>query len=341
VQEQSSHRDHLLWGPITACRTGYATNAALRKHASSGGVISAMLNYLLDTKTVDYVVEIGAALDSPLDNLTMTSRTCSDVFRAAGSRYAPSSPLEHIHTYLAAPGRFALVGKPCDIAALRALARKDDRVNQKIPVMISFFCAGIPSRRGTEKILDAMNMTEAEVVEFRYRGDGWPGFAMARSVENRVSRMSYNDSWGNILSRQVQFRCKICPDGSGGLADIVCGDAWETDAKGYPAFAERDGQSLVLSRTAKGENLLRAALASGAIAVEDLDVARVEKMQPSQAVRKRVVLARLVALALVLRHVPRYRNLNLLRAAASAGFWPNLKNFLGLLRRIRSQRVRP
>jgi coenzyme F420 hydrogenase subunit beta len=37
--------------------------------------------------------------------------------------------------------------------------------------------------------------------------------------------MSYADSWGGILSRHVQFRCKICPDGTGGFADVVCADA--------------------------------------------------------------------------------------------------------------------
>jgi coenzyme F420 hydrogenase subunit beta len=340
VQEKAPQGDHLLWGPILACRTGHAMDAPLRKHASSGGVISALLTHLLDSKTVDHVIEVGAAASGPLDNETVVSKGRDDVYRAAGSRYAPSSPLEHMETYLNHSGRFALVAKPCDIAAMRAMARVDKRIDEKIPVMISFFCAGIPSRRGTEKILEAMQVAEKDVVEFRYRGDGWPGFATARTSDNTVTRMSYQDSWGNILSKHVQFRCKICPDGSGGLADIVCGDAWESDARGYPAFAELDGRSLVLSRTKRGEDLVRAAVASGAIAVENLDVTRIEKMQPSQAFRKRMVLARLAAVAVALRHVPDYKNLNLLRAARTGGVLQNAKNFLGLVRRFALGRMR-
>ena len=334
VQEPSSTGDHVLWGPIQVCRTGYATDTDLRQHASSGGVISALLAYLLASKTVDYVIQVGASPTSPLDNLTVVSATAENVYDAAGSRYAPSSPLADMHRHLAGPGRFALVGKPCDIAAMRAMARTDPRVDQKIPVMISFFCAGVPSRRGTEKILRAMQVEEKDVVDFRYRGDGWPGFATARKADGSEGRMSYADSWGNILSKHVQFRCKICPDGSGGLADIVCGDAWESDAHGYPAFAERDGQSLMLSRTVRGEDLVRKALAAGVIVGEELDVSRIALMQPSQAFRKKMVLARLAAMAVALRSVPNYRNLNLLKAALAGGVLQNLKNFLGLLKRF-------
>ena len=216
------------------------------------------------------------------------------------------------------------------------MARTDPRIDQKIPVMISFFCAGVPSRRGTEKILEAMQVDEKDVVDFRYRGDGWPGFATARKADGSESRMSYADSWGNILSKHVQFRCKICPDGSGGLADIVCGDAWESDAQGYPAFAERDGQSLILSRTARGEGLVKQALAAGAISCEGLDVSRIALMQPSQAFRKKMILARLAAMAVALRSVPNYKNLNMLKAALTGGVIQNLKIFLGLLRRLLS-----
>lgn len=51
--------------------------------------------------------------------------------------------------------------------------------------------------------------------------------------------MSYNESWGNILGKYLQKRCKICPDGIGEFADIVCADAWHGDKSGYPNFEEK------------------------------------------------------------------------------------------------------
>ena len=90
------------------------------------------------------------------------------------------------------------------------------------------------------------------MASFRYRGDGWPGFATVRLKDGREARMSYAESWGGILTNYVQFRCRISPDGTGGFADIACGDAWYADAKGYPLFEEAEGRSLIVSRTRQG-----------------------------------------------------------------------------------------
>jgi coenzyme F420 hydrogenase subunit beta len=104
-----------LWGPWFSTGTGFATDAALRHQASSGGVISALLVHSLVTGMVDYVVETTMDANAPLANVTVTGRSAAEVFAAAGSRYASSSPLAHISELLDAPGRFAFVGKPCDV----------------------------------------------------------------------------------------------------------------------------------------------------------------------------------------------------------------------------------
>jgi coenzyme F420 hydrogenase subunit beta len=145
--------------------------------------------------------------------------------------------------------------------------------------------------------------------------------------------MSYADSWGGILSRHVQFRCKICADGVGGLADVVCADAWDCDEAGYPRFAEAEGVSLLLSRTEKGEALGAAALAAGRLAAQPLEPARIPALQPSQAFRKRHLASRLAALALLGRPRPDYRGFRLLTLARQARPRSAIRNFLGTLRR--------
>ena len=334
TQPSQEGSDHVLWGPIVDVRTGASTDASLRRHASSGGVLSGLLLHLLDSGAVDYIVQTTASETAPLGNRTVISRSREDVYRAAGSRYAPSAPLENIHHYLERPGRFAFVAKPCDIAALRAFAHHDPRIDEKIPVMLSFFCAGIPSIKGAKQILNTLGVEEKDVVRFRYRGNGWPGRATATLRNGRKAEMSYAASWGDILSKHVQFRCKICPDGSGGFADIVCADAWHCDEAGYPLFEEQDGRSLIVSRTGLGERLVQGAIAAGLIVTEPLDVGEIENMQPSQARRKRLVLSRMAAMLFMGRSVSRFHGLNLVPAARSAGLWPNIKSFLGMARRV-------
>jgi coenzyme F420 hydrogenase subunit beta len=334
VQDSPEGVDHPLWGPLVALRTGASTDAALRHHASSGGALSALLLFLLESGTVDYVVEVAASEASPIENTIVESRSRNDIYHAAGSRYAPSAPLKDLELQLARPGRFALVGKPCDIAAVRALARHDRRVTDKIPVLLSFFCAGIPSFHGTREILSKLDIPEEDLTNFKYRGDGWPGYSTAKTKSGREASMSYNDSWGGILTKHIQFRCKICPDGSGGFADIVCGDAWYSDERGQPLFSEANGRSLIISRTAKGESVLQQAIRAGYLTTEQIDTGIIETMQPAQARRKRLVLSRLAAMATLGNWPPRFRGFQLGKAARTGSIFQNLRSFLGMVRRL-------
>lgn len=332
--QASAAIDHPIWGPVAVARTGHATDTGLRHHASSGGVISALLTHLLGTGKISFVVQTAASPLLPTCNEAVVSVSADDIAAAAGSRYAPSAPVEKLRHYLDRPGNFAFVGKPCDVAAVRMLIKEDPALAARIPFLISFFCAGVPSTRGAKAILHELGVAEQDLRSFRYRGDGWPGFATAETADGKLHRMNYEASWGNILSKHVQFRCKICPDGSGGFADIVCGDAWESDARGYPKFTEGDGRSLILTRTSVGEELCREAERAGAIATASLDIAEVEVMQPSQARRKRLVLSRLWAMRLAGRRLPRFHGLHLIPAARSAGLYANARSFLGLCRRL-------
>jgi coenzyme F420 hydrogenase subunit beta len=325
---------HPLWGPMVRVRTGHASDAALRHHASSGGALSALLCHLLESGEVDAVIQTAADEALPIANRTVESRSRADVFAAAGSRYAPSAPLSGLRDRVEGTGRFAFVGKPCDVAALRAWAREDARVAERFPYVLSFFCAGVPSVRGARAILAALGAPEEEVKAFRYRGDGWPGAATATMRDGRTLALSYDTSWGGILTRFVQFRCKICPDGTGGFADVVCADAWYGDARGYPLFDEAPGRSLIVTRTAKGEALVRRAVAAGELVCEDLAADAIQRMQPGQAKRKRLVLSRLAAMAVMARPRPRFRGLTLIAAARQAGVWETAHSFLGLLRRL-------
>src|SRR5262249_27878690 len=147
------------------------------------------------------------------------------------------------------------------------------------------------------------------------------------------------NSWGGILSRHAQFRCKICPDGTGNFADVACADAWYTDDSGYPLFEEAEGRSLIVTRTQRGEELVRQAIDAAYIVTWSLPEEDILKMQPAQVRRKQLVLARIAAMALF-GLVPRFRGLHLLRAASSGGAWNNLRSFLGMMRRLLHNRMR-
>ncbi len=335
---QAPHTDP-RWGPYRAVYTGHATSADMRHAGSSGGVLSALLAHVLATEQADRVVHTTMDEAAPTLNRIQRSFGRDAVIEAAGSRYAPASPLADIVAELDRGGRFVFLGKPCDVSALRMLARQDPRVDNMVPLMLSFFCAGTPSQAGTDRILARLGADKARLTSFRYRGDGWPGFATAVEAGGRTTRMSYAASWGDILSKEVQFRCKICPDAVGGVADLACADAWYGDESGYPSFDEAEGRSLIMVRTGAGEALLAAAIGAGVVAAEPLPVGDIVRMQPHQGRRKQLVASRLAAAAVLFQPRPSVAGLMVGTAARQASLKAQAKDFLGAARRIVRHRL--
>lgn len=329
-----------VWGPIVSLHTGFATDETLRFRASSGGALSAIVDYLVGSGAADYALHIGADDQVPWLNRLGESHDHQAILDRAGSRYAPSAPLANLIQRLDEPGRFVVVGKPCDIAGLRQYARIDPRVDEKVVAMLAFMCGGVPSRRGIELLLRKLGARAQEVIAFRYRGNGWPGRVVAQERDGTVTSLSYEESWGSVLSSHVQHRCKICPDGDGQFADIVCADAWYGDARGYPVFEEQDGRSLVMARTRKGADLVTAAATAQKLALAPLAIGELDVMQPYQAKRTRVIGARLAGLKLMGQPIPTFKGFHLLRAARQAGLLLNLRNSLGIMRRSIQKRWR-
>lgn len=334
TQDAPPEASDALWGPVIEARTGYATDPDQRYHASSGGGLSALATYLVTSGQADAVIQTTASLDQPEANRTVISLTSEDITACAGSRYAPSSPLAELEACLSDTSRqFVFIGKPCDVTALRALAKVDLRVDERIVMMISFFCAGIPSLTGAANVIRKLNFDPKTITAFRYRGDGWPGFAKATGPDGSTASMTYADSWGNILSSHVQHRCKICPDGTGGHADVVCADAWECDDKGYPLFEEQDGISLIVSRSQRGEALVVEAQAAGVLKTASFDLATLGGIQPGQYNRKRYLIARLSALRIMGKPIPQMTGFSLMAAARHGTLKGQLKNFAGTIKR--------
>lgn len=329
--------DPVLWGPYKEMVTGHATDDAVRFAGASGGGLSGMLVHLIESGTVDAVVQTTASDTLPISNAPVITMNTASITAAAGSRYAPSAPLEGIPTQVAAHKadgtRYAFVGKPCDAAAMRALCDRDSDVAAAFPVILSFFCAGVPSHTGGKEVLAKLGTDLESTAKFRFRGNGWPGQATATAHDGTTRSMSYHESWGGVLSRHVQMRCKLCADGTGTAADIVCADAWESDAAGYPVFKEAPGISLIVARTDLGVRLLADAQTAGHLKTEPFDVEALAAIQPGQRERRRALFARLMARKLAGKPIPRYEGLQIRPAARQNTLKRNLKNFLGTLRR--------
>lgn len=325
-----------FWGAIHGIWKGYSTQLDLRFKASSGGAVSAIALHLLHAGEVDGIWHTGADPKNLIGTKSTTSRSSEDVMSNAGSRYAPSSPLEKIEPALAGEHRYVFIGKPCDVSALRALAKIDARVDKTFPWMLSFFCAGVPSQRGAEELLSRMKLKKERLLEFRYRGHGWPGHAMARTRSGHEARLDYRTAWGDVLTKHVQTRCKICPDGVGMQADIVCADAWNILPDGTLDFSENPGQSLIIARSLRGKDVIEKMIQNGSLFATVFDVSQLPIIQPGQYFRKTVVQARLTAMRICGLKVPKFVGFRLGTLSRHASLLVRARNMLGMMRRSRN-----
>jgi coenzyme F420 hydrogenase subunit beta len=194
------------WGPIQAARVGHATDPEVRWQASSGGALSALLIYLLESDQVDAVLHTGPDAGDPFLTVASPSRDRQQVLAKAGSRYAPSAPLADLAEWLdSGLGRIAFVGKPCDVAALRAYGRLTPQIERQIVLHISFFCAGVPSLLATYDLVRALGIAREQVRQLRYRGFGWPGRATAIGLDGRAFSPGILDELPGVVGQDIGY----------------------------------------------------------------------------------------------------------------------------------------
>lgn len=277
---------------------GHASDPEIRLRASSGGAITALCTYCLEESTADFVAHTGMDESEPWRNVPTISRSPAELIRHTGSRYAPSSPCELLTTIRLSKEKAVFVGKPCDVAALRSTCRAQPDLLDRIPVVISFFCAGTPSSRSVYKLAErARDGNVTRISQLHFRGNGWPGHFRTRLQGGKeVNHYTYTDSWAELQSSRG-LRCRLCADGMGELADVSCGDAWHR----YTGD-DNPGLSIVVARTERGVQIVESAIRLGYLNLTQVDPYEVRQSQGTKsgiAHRRQASWGRLFALRIL------------------------------------------
>jgi len=325
------------WGPILSMWEGGASDEQLRFAGSSGGAASALAVYALEHLGFRLVLHVGADPDAPHTNRTVASRTRDEVLKRSGSRYAPASPCELLNLIEDARGPCLFIGKPCDVAAAQKARRYRPNLDRNLALTVAFFCAGTPSTNGTLQLLESLGVPDVDdLTEVRYRGNGWPGdfVATARKGEPAYS-CTYDQSWGEVLSNHVQWRCKLCLDHTGEFADIAVGDPW------YRPIQEGEmGSSLIVARTDVGKRCVETAIKDGVLTASRVDSDLLPKSQPNLLRTRGEVWGRMLGARLSGASTPTYRGL------PSFGLWLSevplprkVRSIMGAMRRCFQQKI--
>ena len=329
------------WGPVLKTWEGYAADDEIRYRGSSGGAVTALAKFALESGEASAVAHIAASVEDARRNVAVLSRNRTELLRGAGSRYAQASPAEWLGDIAAGDEPAVFIGKPCDVASARRGAQTTSELSDNLALTIGIFCAGAPNLNATDGLLDRLDVPrEARVTALRYRGYGWPGMMQAKWVDNEghehTSRsITYAEGWGEVLQAGRQWRCRICDDHTGAFADISVGDPWHAPPKGQ----QDTGRSLIVARTPRGVAIVEAAMAAGALIAEERGRDIIAKAQPNLAATNAAVWGRRLAMKLIGLHTP-------VPVAARFTLWRNrlglkakLQSVLGAWKRLANERA--
>ena len=256
-----------IWGPWHRIALAWAADPEVRHIGSTGGALTALGMHLLDTNKVDAILHAGPSSAVPGFGEAWISRSSADVLAAAGSRYGPTAVFTRLEEVLVTAGRVAVIAKPCDLSALRLRAAADPRIDAQVLFKLTMVCGGIMAPDGLAERMDWFDIEPAEVTGIRYRGHGCPGDTVFERGEKEPKEINYLDFWGDDESKWIiPYRCKVCPDGTGEVADVAAADTWPGGAPTEEMLTEDPGSNVVIARTAVGRQLMEEAMASGHLA---------------------------------------------------------------------------
>ena len=328
---------HPVWGPIVSIHRSWAGDPAIRHKAAAGGTLTALGCFLLRSGEVDAIVHVKASAAEPILTDAHVSYSPEEVIEGAQSRYGPAAPLVHVKALLDKGLRIAVIAKPCDVAAIRNLTRVDARARDLVKYCLTLFCGGVPNTGTAKDIAAHFGVSPDELSLFRWRGHGWPGTTHLETKDGRSFDLSYDDAWYNpkaTWTYDMQFRCKICPDAIGELADVVAPDGWIMK-DGKPQHQEAPGANIAIARTKAGAALLERSVAAGALVLDQFAVPELYPMHGDHLDRKLGQPARNLGLKCAGQPGLRVRNYRPLTTILRAGLKGNWRAFWGALRRAR------
>lgn len=201
------------------------------------------------------------------------SQSVEDVMSRRKSMYYSTTFADMVNGVLNTGKRYAFVGVPCYVTALRHVARRNKEVSKAFPFVLGIVCGHMKSSAYAQSLAWQLGIPprELEAVDFRVKDRKKSakhyGFGAQRQGEKEMrvappgSLLGAN--WGHAVF-QLEA-CNYCDDIFAETADIVLGDAW------LPRYeADWRGTNLVVVRDERFAKLLEVGRSRGEIELEDL-----------------------------------------------------------------------
>ena len=270
-----------------ALYAGWVKESDFRASGSSGGMGSWVLCELLTRGFVDYVVLVEAAdpsaVGDPLFRYTIVS-SVEEVRSNAKSRYYPVELSRIAKMIQETDGKYAVVGIPCFLKALRLLCRQDLVLRERVAYTVGLVCGHLKSAAFSELLAWQVGINPEDLREIDFRrkipGEKASNYGVMaqgslngqREIKYGANRDLLGSNWG--LGFFKYKACEYCDDVMAELADITIGDAW------LPEYEKDDrGTNIIVLRKPELLQICKDAAATGRIQLEPLGIDRIVASQ--------------------------------------------------------------
>ncbi len=254
----------------------HSTDSGLRKQATSGGFVTQFLMHLLDTGFIDGAMVLGS--ESGSDGWVekpFIARTADELRSAIKSKYRLVPYLRCLDEIEAVDGRYAIVGLPCHLHAIHKYIKATRKLEDRIVLLVGLFCNVAFDPRVLDELCEINGLTRGDIKHLDFRAGHWPGTILA-TLQNGVTAKVLNvdemrDEFNLLKLFYAPNRCNMCIDFGAEYADIAVGDPWLRD-RPDGEFKFPDGWTSIVTRTERGDRLVREAEQAGVIGVEESSI---------------------------------------------------------------------
>ena len=268
----------------------HVTEGDFRQRGGSGGLVTWLAAELLKTGKVDAVLHVKPVTSGGGDGLLFgygVSETVEAVQEGAKSRYYPVEMSRVLDVVRNSEKRFAIIGLPCFVKAVRLLQKQGCLPKERLAYCIGLVCGHLKSRHFANYLAWQKGGRPDSIAafDFRYKIEGRKasdyGFSFEPLNDPGWQAGQYwpmrdvkGKNWG-----EGQFKnpaCEYCEDVLAECADIVVGDAW------LPGYVDDfAGTNVVVTRNADIDAIIRAAASRGVVSCTPVAVADVIRSQAS------------------------------------------------------------
>ena len=244
---------------------GHCTDSTIRHQASSGGIGTSIIKYLLSTE--DYGTSITFFFDKEKCAYNIKFIYSFDDYNNCGSIYQDINILTFVKSNVDnIKGGIVLSCPPCQVAGLRSLLSKL-RIKHFI---LSFCCSGQVTLEGTWCYYKCIGINKENVDGMQYRGNGWPSGIQIKLKDGcDIYHENYTEPWVTMKNSYLfqPKRCFNCKLDTGRNSDVALADPWLPEL----ITKEKSGKSLFVTFSETGDDLINILITKKIITVNEVD----------------------------------------------------------------------